>query len=188
MGFRVRIEADYGGEMLQNLHPENKPSNGKAILAFLLGLENFCSWTDDKEKELKPIIDWYQKLDNASQSSLCTTCRPLLDCMWANGGDLTSYHEDEWEFYKKRYPSFTDSSFTEDMFKAMVRESQIRWKPIHEVINGVRYLLDLFKQSTPEPLEGFYDPNFSRFDFEALLVNLELLAKRGNKEVRLNFY
>jgi hypothetical protein len=106
--------------------------------------------------------------------------------MWGDGGDPTEYREDEYEFFRKRAPAVGDD-FTEEMFVTMVRQSGEQWKPIGEVMRGVQLLLTVFEESTSEPLEGFYEPKDTIADFEALVANLELLAKRGNEVVRLNF-
>src|SRR5688572_20115514 len=131
MGFRLRIEADYGNEVLQNDHPREHSSGGKAVLAFLSGLQSYCSLEGEEEfPELQLIKEWYQHLDDAANSSLCAKCRALLDCMWGDGGDSTVYQADEWEFYKKRHANMIDDGFTEDMFKKMVQDYDLHWKPI----------------------------------------------------------
>ena len=67
----------------------------------------------------------------------------------------------------------------------MVEDAPKYWKPIGEVVRGVEMLLDLFKSKRIKSLSGFYEPENTIPDFEALYANLELLAKRGNKVVRL---
>lgn len=188
MGFRLQIQAEHGSEMLMNLHPEDKPSGGKAVLAFLIGLHNHCDGLeiDEEDPIMQAIAEWYRKLEQLAGGSFCPTCRALLDCMWADGGDPTEYREDEYEFYRKRCPGVGDD-FTEEDFQRRVRDSGERWKPISEVIAGVQLFLGVFERSDLETLDGFYEPEYTKSDFEALLANLELLAKRGNTVVRLNF-
>lgn len=188
MGFSLQIQAEYGGEILMNLHPEGKPSGGKAVFAFLSGLYNHCEgmWDEEDDPLMRTIYEWYRGLEQSAGASFCPTCRALLDCMWGDGGDPTEYREDEYEYYRKRCPNIGDS-FTKEMFQEMLRQSRERWKPIGEVIRGVQWLVDLFERSKLEPLEGFYEPGDTKPDFEALLANLRLLAKRGNTVVRLNF-
>jgi hypothetical protein len=189
MGFRLQIQADYGGEMLVNVHPERKGSGGKAVLAFLIGLHNHCA--GEKFIEDGPIMqevsEWYRRLEQAYGSPFYSGCRSLLDCMWSDGGDQTEYHEDEYEFFRKRSPGLGDG-FTMSDFQKWVAESRERWKPISEVISGVRIILKVFTRSEVEPLDGFYEPQYTELDFEALLSNLELLAERGNTVVRLRFF
>lgn len=187
MGFSVQIEADRGSEVLQNLHPDGKLTGGNAVFAFLMGLLNYCSWKRDGADiypGLEPVIEWYQQLDDTLSEPLCGLCDALMDCMWGDGGDSTTYYEDEYEFYKKRHLGVP--SITEEQFRMMVREGDEHWKPIEDVLRGVQQLLNAFKSVTIKPLEGFYEPENTIPDFEALLWNLELLAKRGNEVVRLN--
>jgi hypothetical protein len=188
MGFSVQIQAEYGAETLQNIHPDGRFTGGKAILAFLMGLHNYCnSFKAGQEiyPGLEGVIEWYQQLDTYLSESLCTSCNSLLDCMWGNGGDSTEYSENEYEFYKKR--TAPGLEITEEQFHFMVHDSRQHWKPIEEVITGVQVLLNLFKSQSLEELEGFYDRQYTIPDFEALLANLEFLAKRHNHVVRLNF-
>lgn len=188
MGFSLLIQTGYGGEALINRHPEGKPAGGGAVFEFLGGLQTLCDWTDNNSgyPDLKSVVEWYRKLERSAGVSFFPACQTLLDCIWGDGGDLTEYREDEYEFFKKRNTGVGDE-FTEEMFQRMVRHSRESWKPIGDVIGGVRLLLNVFEHSKIEPLEGFYDPEYTKPDFEALLANLELLAERGNKAVRLNF-
>ena len=159
MAFWLQIQADYGSESLQNVHPDREAAGGKAVCAFLDGLQVHCSWTEEdprKHPELTAVEAWYRVLEQYTGTSLSSTCGALLDCMWGEGDDPL--------------------------------ESSENWKAIDEVTRGVRILLDAFRNSKVQPLEGFYEPENTIPDFEALLANLELLARRGNKVVRLNFY
>lgn len=184
MGISVVIEADYGTEKLINRHPDpGKYWGGQAVFYFSMGLDNYCAWKSGRGTYLERIDDWYQALDQASGFSLCLTCKSLVDCRWGDGGDSTVYSADEYEWYKKRHGDST----SEEQFKAMVGRWHESWKPIDEVLNGVHALLGLFQEVSPQPLEGFYHPNTTIPDFEALSANLQLLASRGNKVVRLNF-
>jgi hypothetical protein len=106
--------------------------------------------------------------------------------MWGDGGDPTEYREDEFEFFRKRRPAGGDD-LSEDMFQTMVRQSAEWWKPIDEVMRGVRLLIEVFESTEIEALEGFFEPDDTIPDLEALMANLDFLAKRENKVVRLNF-
>src|SRR4030042_3915918 len=104
MGLRLEIQADHGIELLSNVHPEGKPSGGKAVLALLIGLCNYCDdikYSND-DKMMVNIFFWYKKLDQLTGGIIKEECRPLLDCMWGDGGDPTEYQEDEYELYKSR--------------------------------------------------------------------------------------
>jgi hypothetical protein len=189
MGFKVQIQADYGSEMLLNVYPRSKSAGGKAVLAFLGGLQTYCDWAEDdaqKYPELKAVVEWYRLLEQSAEVSFCPICQALLDCMWGDGGDPTEYREDEYEFFRKRSPAVGDD-FTEEKFKSWVRQSKERWKPIDDVMRGVQLLLEMFKNSTAQALEGFYEPEDTIPDFEALSANLDWLSMRGREVVRLNF-
>jgi hypothetical protein len=184
MGISMVIEADMGAEKLTNRHPDpNKYWGGQAVFYFLMGLDNYCAWKSGRSTHLEQIDNWYRALEQASDFSLCQTCKSLVDCRWGDGGDSTVYSADEYEWYKKRHGDST----TEEQFNAMVLDWYESWKPIDEVLNGVQSLLRLFRQVSPQPLEGFYHPTTTIPDFEALAANLQLLASRGNETVRLNF-
>ncbi|HVU13777.1 MAG TPA: hypothetical protein VHD90_21015 [Phototrophicaceae bacterium] len=188
MGFFLQIQADHGSEMLRNVHPEGKASGGNALLGFLVGLQNYCTWEQEQAKEypeLVPAIAWFQQLEADAAEDLCDVCGALLDCMWGDGGDPTEYHDDEYAFYSKRYSGAP--ALTEEQFKRIVWDAPQHWEPIEEVMKGVRLLLGLLQDPACEPLAGVYHPEDTIPDFEALYANLELLAKRGNELVRLNF-
>lgn len=187
MGFSVRIEADYGSEILSNWHPDGKQTDGKAVLAFLTGLDLFCGWSDDNYTEddiSKNIVYWYQLFERTAEVRLCASCRSLLDCMWGDGGDHTEYHADDYEFYKYRASYL---QITQTQFQSWLQASEAHWKPINEVIDGVRLRLYVFRHAPIQSLEGFYVPEDTLPDFEALYANLNLLAQRGNQMIRLNF-
>jgi hypothetical protein len=104
--------------------------------------------------------------------------------MWGDGGDPIEYKENELDYYQKRNPGTNMDKLS---FQKYIKESGERWKPIDQVINGARFLTELFSRNDIEHLEGFYEPENTIIDFEALLFNLEILERRGNKFVRLNF-
>jgi hypothetical protein len=176
MGFTVSIESDNGAEILSNY-----PSGGKAVFAFLSGLQAY-SLLDDKDK----VAIWYKALEKQSGEKFSVKCRELLDCMWGDGGDTTVYGEDEWEVYKLRYPNI-ESMMNEESFKEMITQYWKAFQPTEKVRDGVQFLLQLFKDKEPEPLEGFYEKEDTIPDFEALVANLDLLIQRKSKDVRLNF-
>jgi hypothetical protein len=128
---------------------------------------------------------WYEKLEQAAEVELCRLAQPLLGCMWGDGGDHTEYREDDYEFYLYRVGANTPMS--EDEFITMLQLSIEHWKPLHEVRDAVKALLDIFQRISPDQLDGFYTPEYTIPDFEALHANLTLLAQRGNQVVRLNF-
>ena len=170
MGFTVNIESNYGGEILSNY-----PTGGKAVFALLSGLQTYCMMNED-------IEDWYAQLEEKSGELFCEKCRELLDCMWGDGGDSSIYYEDEYEFYKKR-----GGILTEEEFQDMVIYSRKAFQPTQKVRDAALFLLQLFKDKQPEPLEGFYQDEDTIPDFEALVANLDLLIQRGSQNVRLNF-
>jgi hypothetical protein len=184
VGVSVQIEAGYGSETLQNSHPNGLHTSGKAVFAFWGGLNGFCMWRDGVGDwtRLKYVMAWYQQLEEFSPRPLCSICRAFVDCAWGDGGDPIEYHEDDYDVYKKRHPSTTEAEFL-----LYLQDSDQHWQPIDEVITGVQVLLNLFKSQSLEELEGFYDRQYTTPDFEALLANLEFLAKRHNHVVRLNF-
>lgn len=188
MGFDLSIEADDGAEKLLNIHPAGYLSGGKAVFAFLSGLSLYCTVPPQSStNSLQHVYTWYQQLDRLHQPPLCVGCRELLDSLWGDGGDETRYNEDEYEFFRHRLQTSGSQPPTEAEFLAMVRNSDQHWQPIGAVMSGVRTLLDRFRSDDPKSLEGFYQPDDTIPDFEALLSNLELLASRGREEVRLNF-
>jgi hypothetical protein len=183
MGFTVQIQADYGSEILSNY-----PMGGKAVFAFLMGLQTYCTWDDDGPLSQnipgqRQIHAWYAGLDAVMGGNLCATCQAFLDSMWGDGGDSTEYREDEYDFYVKR----GGSTITEAQFLDMVRRYEEHWQPIDDVLGGVRALLHAFANPQVGTLESFYVPEDSLPDFEALATNLAWLADRGNDVVRLNF-
>jgi hypothetical protein len=186
MGVDVSIEAGFGAEKLINIHPDGRITGGKAVFAFLSGLSLCCDIPSKGEADsLNHVYVWYEQLDRLQQQPLCVSCRELLDCMWGDGGDSTDYREDDYAFFLHRTGSST--SVTEEQFRQMLRDSFEAWRPIDLVIAGVRKLLDLFQRGGIQELEGFFAPQDTIPDFEALLSNLEWLMKRGNDVVRLNF-
>ncbi len=186
MSFQLKIQADYGKEMLINVHPLGKPSSGKAVMAFLMGLVNYNEEinSNNDDEPTKSILYWYQNLEQLAGESFKIIYKPLIDCMWGDGGDPIEYKEDEFEYYQKRNPG---TNIDKVAFQKYIKESGERWKPIDQVIKGVRILTELFSRNDIEQLEGFYEPKNTFIDFEALSFNLELLERRGNKFVRLNF-
>ncbi|HEX2620741.1 MAG TPA: hypothetical protein VHL11_11345 [Phototrophicaceae bacterium] len=189
MGFGLTVEADWCREVLSNVHPDGKGTGGNAVFAFLGGLSLYCDWDIEKDQHrtnLLSVYEAFRQIDQAVTETLCETVQPLLDCMWGDGGDSTVYHEDEYEFFIHR-SSGSGLTITLEEFQAMVRSYDKYWQPIESVIRGVQILLKIFRQISPEPLEGFYLPEETIPDFEALLINLNLLAERGNQKVRLNF-
>jgi hypothetical protein len=176
MGFTVKIESDGGSEILQNY-----PTGGKAVFAFLSGLQAY-NLLDDNDK----VARWYEALEKQSGEKFSVKFRELLDCMWGDGGDSTVYREDEWEIYKLRNPNI-ESMMTEETFKKMVVQYWQAFQSTEKVRDEVQFLLELFKNAQPEALEGFYVSEDSIPDFEALLTNLDLLISRGSQDVRLNF-
>lgn len=188
MGFRLHIQADYGSEILSNIHPDGKGSGGKAVFAFLGGLQLLHDWNDGEEHEfpdLQSVVDWYRALEKSAGMTFFPTCQPVIDCMWGDGGDPTEYKEDEFEFYRKRSPAM--ANLPEEDFREIVRASGERWRPIVEVAKGVDMLLDIFNRAKVEPLDGFYEAADTIPDFEALAANLDFLIGRGSQVVRLNF-
>ncbi len=185
MSFEARIEADNGAEILSNLHPDGKRTSGKAVFAFLSGLQTLCYWTaSDNSTSLVGIVEWYRRLETSANVQLCSTCRPLLDCMWGDGGDHTEYHQTDYEFYKHRGGG---SQISEADFLKFIQDTILHWQPIDKVIGAIQLLLTIFQNMTVEPLEGFFHPEDSRADFEALYANLKLLSQRGAQTIRLNF-
>lgn len=188
MGFRVQIEADYLAEVLSNIHPDGKPSGGKAVLAFLAGLEGYALSIrnpDDRCASLEDVDNWYRYVELQTGLSFFPTCQSLLDCMWGDGGDPMVYREDEYAFYVHRcdgHPSMTEAQFV-----SMVRDYDKHWQSIADVIAGVQLLLKMFEDDRIESLEGFYVAEDTIPDFEALEANLLFLARRKNESVRLNF-
>src|SRR5207244_618266 len=89
------------------------------------------------------------------------------------------------EFYIKQ--TANSGIVTREEFLSLLQLAETRMKPLNDVISGVRLLILTFNLLTSTSLEDFYQQEDMIADFEALLANLELLAKRGNEEVRLNF-
>lgn len=182
MGFQVRIEADYGSEILSNY-----PSGGKAVEAFLMGLSGYdltlTTGNRNSDPTLDKLDDWYRELERSTGVSLFPACRALVDCQWGDGGDHYDYRPDEYDLFLKRNPEFS-----EEQFQGYIDAHNKTWQPIGEVIKGVRLLVEVFTHNEIAPLEGFYVPEDSIPDFQALLANLELLANRKAQVVRLNFF
>lgn len=114
-------------------------------------------------------------------------CRESLDYVWDDGGDETRYNEDEYEFFHHLMQKSGAQTLTKVEFLAIVRNYDQHWQTIAAVMSGVWILLERFGRSELRPLEGFYQPNDTIPDLEALLSKLELLASLGHEEVRLNF-
>ncbi len=187
MGFWLRIESD-SGEILKNKYPGRDQIGGKAILSFLTGLSLFCDLAENKYENdplMQAVKNWYRTLEIITNNKLCTVCRPLLECIWADQGEFIEYREDEYTFYLHRNLGF---HFTEVEFRQIVHDSKVSWKPIDEVLEGVQFLLNTFQNPSLITFEGNYEPEHTIPDFEALYLNLKLLVDRGNDEVRLNFY
>lgn len=178
MGFSVRIEADWGSEVLRNWHPDGKLTGGKAVFAFWASLNSYCL-----KLGVIHFDEWFERLDRLSPELLCIACRAFIECAWGDAGDHTHYGEDDFEFYKKRH----GVNLTEEQFLLNLQYARDRWQPIGEVIHSIQLLLDLFKSNPLEDWDGCYEAEYTIPDFEALLWNLELLANRGNEVVRLNF-
>lgn len=181
MGVSVQIEADYCTEILNNVHPDGRFTGGNAVYALWSGLNSFCMWRDGVSSWMYDH-EWFLQLEKFSIQPLSVACRAFVDCAWGDDGDGTNYQEDDYEFYKKRHPSTTEEEFLLNLKYA--HES---WQPIDEVIKGVQLLLSIFKSQPLEDVDGLYISEYAIPDFEALLANLEFLAKRRNNVVRLNF-
>lgn len=187
MGFSLEIQADYGSVKLGNNHPEGKPSGGKAVFAFLGGLDLLTTWEDDDSLEhpsLRPVVAWYRALEKSAGVALFPTCQPLLDCMWGDGGDSTEYGDDDFELFRENSGGF---EITEEGFHELVRAGRERWRPIPQVAKAVALLLEIFGRVKIEPMDGWYVPEDTIPDFEALAANLDFLITRGHEVVRLNF-
>ena len=81
MEFCFRIEADGGSETLTNY-----PCDGKAVLAFLTGLEVYARWLERPPGEpphLDHVARWYQTMEQHARVPFFPACRPILDCMVA---------------------------------------------------------------------------------------------------------
>jgi hypothetical protein len=182
MGFQIQIEADHGSVILTNY-----PSGGKAVLAFLMGLNGYADSLESvdyyQQSGLEEVGAWYQALEQSAGVPFFPTCRAVIDCMWGDGSDHYSYREDDYDLYSRHGASLTD-----EQFRLWVQQSETRWQPVGRVIEIVHLLLDVFERTSAEPLEGFYEPEDTIRDFEALLGNLELLASRKAQVVRLNFF
>jgi hypothetical protein len=190
MGFWLQIQADNGSEVLRNIHPDGG-IGGKAILAFLIGLSNYTHRLEDKsddsaELSLSYVYDWFSRVETIMGKTFLPRCEALLESMWGNGGDPTEFREHEYAFFLHRNPS--SRSMSESQFQELVRSNQARWQPIEDVLHGVELLLEMFRQPGIEPLEGFYAPEDTIPDFEALQFNIRLLKQRGNSVIRLNFF
>ncbi len=103
--------------------------------------------------------------------------------MWSDGGDSVEYTEDEYVWFCKR----RGYELTEEQFKSLVQDSKNHWVDINVAIRGVKYLIELFKTLDLQPLDGCYDLQYTRPDFESLYEILEIFAKQRYGVVRLNF-
>lgn len=184
MGFRLTIEADYRSEVLQNIHPEGKDSGGKAVLSFIVGLSNYLAL--ERDDNLDDINQWYKKSEQITGYDYAPLYQSLVDCMWGDGGDSTEYQEEDYEFYLHR-TNQKRGDFTQAQFRQFLTQYYERWQPIDKVIAGVDHLLQILVYPELEKLEGFYEPDATFSDFEALQHNLKLLKSRGNTTIRLNF-
>jgi hypothetical protein len=190
MGFNVRIETD--GETLQNIHPDGgKGSGGKAVFNFLSILSYYDSFKGEELNEddgLKASHDWFIEFEEKAGD--INKCRAFIDCMWGDGGDDTKYRQGDYDLFIKRHGAVRGDGVenTEESFLKFVKASEDAYQHIEDVIEGVRFLLDSFKKYAFESNFFFMpeDPPYLE-DFEALLWNLEFLAKRGNTKVRLTF-
>src|SRR5688500_6789079 len=142
MGFTVLIET--GIETLSNRHPKGAYTSGKAVFAFLCGLESFCALSSAADvPSLQKMYAWYTQLTQLSTEDLCGKCKSLLDCMWDDGGDSTQYGDDDYEFYVSRHSHH--QSLTKDEYMKILRSNWETYQPIREVIESVQFLLEVIR-------------------------------------------
>ncbi len=174
MGFFVLIEGTY--DTLRNRHPEGKPSGGNAILAFLTGLAVYQDYFASKEgnsdvsinQSVNETMRWYQSVETNFHISFFPDCQALIGSIWGDGGkSIECYSENDYEFYAN--PLTSSGAITREQFRELLQASRLCWKPITDVINGVRLLLDVFNDLNSTSFEGFYEPMDTIPDFEALL-------------------
>src|SRR6266545_1394155 len=123
MGFFLIVEA---GSEPGHLETRLSTRGGNAILSFLTALSVYCIPPEDEQ-----LNQWFQDLQTHLEHPLCEVFKPLIDCMWADGGYGTGdFLEDEYEWYRKRYPT----DMTEAEFREFIIEGTKHWSPISTII------------------------------------------------------
>lgn len=151
---------------------DEKHHTGKALLVILSVVEGYCDdfASDDTFAALAA------KLNDAS---LCTKVAPLRQAYYS--GDW-EYAEDEYEFFKKRYPNLTIAEY---QFKKAVQQIKAKWTDIKAVIDSVDILESLFDNIVPD--SDWYNPIDITDDLKALKQTLQLLQSRGAEKIRIKF-
>lgn len=180
MGFFLHVEA---GSEPGHLMTRLSTRGGNAVLSFLTALSVYCIPPEDEQ-----LNQWFQDLQTHLEYPLCEVFRPIIDCMWTDGGYSTGdFLEDEYEWYRKRYPT----DMTEAEFRKFIIEGTKHWSPIDAVIANTKLLIDLLQIKVLSNAEGFYSPKDLTEniipDFESLFDALIILRKYRYEVVRLNF-
>lgn len=181
MGFTITVEACYIKGTVDTRLPTKE--GGKAVFAFLMALGGYCEL--DENTGIREWRDWFNLLQAHYEQPLCEVFKPILDCVWGDGGGIGGdFLEDEYQWYLKRN---SDPSMNEAEFRRFIQEGQMRWSPIEAVITNVKYLIELFKTARLRNLEAVYVEVDTIPDFESMYETLAILNNFGYEDVRLNF-
>lgn len=178
MSFTASLETDTG-EVLNLLDPSGNLGGfgGKAILSFLTGLEIYCSPQEDRVED---INQWFSKLETIGKEPLCHLNQPLLQSYYSGDWD---YAEDEYEFFLHRS---SEGPLTEDSFRETIQAVKQKWVDVQQLLENVSYLTRLLAEANMEAA-WWYEPHTTEADFRALLETSSLAAKRGARQVRIQF-
>lgn len=165
MGFYSATVETSNGEILDVLH--NGMNNGKSLLAFLQGLDGYCS-------NIEGDYSWFAKLEIAAKEPLRSICKPLLTA-WYGWDEPINYKADEYTFFKHRYP---DIDMTETDYKRFIESLEQRWANLNDLTKSVGHLLTLCRTANPGSDVAWYDPVDTPDALEGLYDTLRFFQQR----------
>lgn len=168
------------GEKLKLLRSDGFPG-GKAFLAFLIPLENYCDTNAEKpdNQPLKDWFEWFTQLDNNADHSLAEITKALRQSWYVGEWN---YLETDYELYRL-HTSNLDLSPAE--FIRTMEDLETKWTDAKKVLESINSILQLLINTSPGPVDGLFNPSDTLPDLWGLHDALEILVKRKAEKVRI---
>jgi hypothetical protein len=173
------VETNLGEKL--NLLRSDGFIGGKALLAFLTPLDNYCA-THKAEPEDDPLrnwFDWFSQLDSQAAPSLAEATQALRQAYYVGEWN---YLESDYELYRSRAPNLPLSAAE---FISIIEALEAKWTDIKSVLESVETLLQLLMRRNPEPVDGLYNPSDTLPDLQGLRDVLDIFVKRKAEKVRV---
>jgi len=173
------VETNFGEKL--NLLRSDGFVGGKALLAFLTPLDNYCA-TDKAEPEDEPLrnwFDWFSRLDSQADPSLAETTKAFRQVYYVGE---RNFLESDYELYRSRT---RDLPLSAAEFISTIEALEATWTDAKSVLQSIESLLHLLMTSNPEPVDGLYNPSDTLPDLQGLRDVLDIFVKRNAEKVRI---